>query len=565
MTARASFLSYTPVALAFGTSGLRGLVVDITDLEAYINVKGGLRYLIGAGDVRPGASVVLAGDLRPSTDRIMRAAARAIVDAGCVVENAGKVPTPALTLRAVSTGRAGVMVTGSHIPFDRNGIKINKSVGEVLKDDEPGIVREVERVRAEEYAQTAESSRFTPTGALKVDAALPPVDPAAEVLYVARYVEGFTRGGLAGETVLVYEHSAVGRDLLGRVLRDLGADVVAAGRAETFIPIDTENVTDELLDRLEGLVVAAESSGKRPDVLVSTDGDSDRPLVAAVLPPSVDASGRAGRRVRFLSGDLLGIVVAEHIGARAVAVPISANDAVERRMASLGVHLEKTKIGSPYVVAAIDALTARKDAGVVAGWEANGGFLLGSTVSLGGRPLERLVTRDAVLPILANLYAARAAKVTLDSLWSRLPARYGKAGLLDNVPVAVSRAILKGLVPPGEQTEVAVDPGGAVRAVLPTVTPLAPAAEAAWRATVATLARFFTAKDGFGVIERVNVMDGVRVYFAGGDVAHVRPSGNAPQLRVYSLADTQARADRIVELGLREPDGILRQLEKAFA
>ena len=89
--------------LAFGTSGLRGLVSDITDLEAYVNVKGALRYLLGSGDIRAGGRVVLAGDLRPSTDRIMRACARAIVDSGCDVENAGKIPTPALILHAIST------------------------------------------------------------------------------------------------------------------------------------------------------------------------------------------------------------------------------------------------------------------------------------------------------------------------------------------------------------------------------------------------------------------------------------------------------------------------------
>ena len=44
------FLSYAPMPLAFGTSGLRGLVKDITDLEAYINVKGALRYLLNIGD-----------------------------------------------------------------------------------------------------------------------------------------------------------------------------------------------------------------------------------------------------------------------------------------------------------------------------------------------------------------------------------------------------------------------------------------------------------------------------------------------------------------------------------
>ncbi|HEU4340172.1 MAG TPA: hypothetical protein VFU31_01230 [Candidatus Binatia bacterium] len=50
----------------------------------------------------------------------------------------------------------------------------------------------------------------------------------------------------------------------------------------------------------------------------------------------------------------------------------------------------------------------------------------------------------------------------------------------------------------------------------------------------------------------------MRVYFHNGDVAQVRPSGNAPRLRIYATSDSQARADEIVELGLREPDGILR-------
>jgi phosphomannomutase len=49
-----------------------------------------------------------------------------------------------------------------------------------------------------------------------------------------------------------------------------------------------------------------------------------------------------------------------------------------------------------------------------------------------------------------------------------------------------------------------------------------------------------------------------------GDVAHVRSLGNAPQLRIYANSDSQARADQFVELGRREPDGILDQLERAF-
>ena len=171
-----TFLDYAPVPLVFGTSGLRGLVKDITDLEAYINVKATLRYLLSIGDVRPKSTVAMAGDLRPSTDRIMRACAQAIIDSGCQVENAGKIPTPALIFHSLSTGRVGVMVTGSHIPFDRNGIKINKSVGEILKSDEAGITREVESVRADEYSRNSTTSAFDGSGMLKSPVELPPLD-----------------------------------------------------------------------------------------------------------------------------------------------------------------------------------------------------------------------------------------------------------------------------------------------------------------------------------------------------------------------------------------------------
>lgn len=557
-----SFLAYTPVALAFGTSGLRGLVDDITDLEAYINVKGTLLYLLEAGDIRANSVVPIAGDLRPSTDRIMRAAAQAIADTGFHVENAGKIPTPALLAHCLSTRRAGVMVTGSHIPFDRNGIKINRSVGEVLKEDEPGITREVERVRAEEYAHTAESSAFDAKGALKLAPELPARDPAAEEGYVRRYLGCFAPSGLSGLRVLVYQHSAVGRDLLPRILRELGAEVITGGRTETFTPIDTENITDAELDRLEALVVVAEASGGPVDALVSTDGDSDRPLVTAVLPVA-DKDAR-GRRVRFLPGDLLGIVVAQYLGADACVVPISANDAVERRMRERGVWLEKTKIGSPYVVSAINALRAAGAHGRIVGWEANGGFLTGTALELAAGALAALPSRDSTLPILATLFAAAEESVPLAALWGRLPARFGRAGLLDAVPVAASRAILAHLIPPGGAVEVELDDAGLVLDTSRPDAVLAGPARAAWNECKATLSRFFTPALGFDDIVRINVLDGVRIYFRNGDVAHLRPSGNAPQLRIYANSDSQARADRIVELGLFEPHGILRELEKAF-
>jgi phosphomannomutase len=77
------------------------------------------------------------------------------------------------------------------------------------------------------------------------------------------------------------------------------------------------------------------------------------------------------------------------------------------------------------------------------------------------------------------------------------------------------------------------------------------------------LGNVFPAELGFPGIVRVNYVDGIRITFSNGDVAHIRPSGNADELRIYAVADTQARADEIGRIGIAEPDGILRRMEKA--
>jgi phosphomannomutase len=271
--------------------------------------------------------------------------------------------------------------------------------------------------------------------------------------------------------------------------------------------------------------------------------------------------------VRFLPGDLLGIVTAEYLRADAAAVPVSANDAVERRMRERGILLTKTKIGSPYVVAALDEVRRATKCQRVVGWEANGGFLTGSDITLAAGTLSALPTRDSTLPILANLFAAAERKIGLADLWDLLPARFGCAGLLDNFSSASSRTILANLIPSSELIEVEFDAAGGVFDRSFTVSAagsLAASTVKDWQQSRASLNRFFTAAGGFNDIDRINVLDGVRIYFRNGDVAHVRPSGNAPQLRIYANSDSQARADEIVELAVCEPDGILRQLERAF-
>jgi phosphomannomutase len=564
---RPKFLDYTPVPLSFGTSGLRGLVKDITDLEAYINSLGFLAYLLKTGGALRGDTVVVAGDLRPSTDRIMAAVARAVSDAGLKAENAGKIPTPALTYYAMQSGRPSIMVTGSHIPFDRNGIKFNKKAGEVLKSDEAGILAEVAQARRTEYGRPRQETPFDGSGMLREGQRprLPEANPEARRMYVRRYLDAFPRGFLKGRRLVLYQHSAVGRDILAEILKELGAEVVAAGRSETFVPIDTENVTEEQLDRLDAMAKEALRAGGL-DALVSTDGDSDRPLVAGVAGPE-EADAR-GRRIRFFGGDLLGLLVAEYVKADAAAVPISANDAVDAHLQSLGVRLVKTRIGSPYVIAAMQELEKTGWYSRVVSWEANGGFLTGTDIFLEGRPLKALPTRDALLPILAALHSAFGRTLSLVGNFDRLPKRYSRAGLLDNFPPATSRTILEKFSPSDGGEKEVLFAGGEVSVLddRGTLRKLGAGAAAAKELLKkkADIESFFTPADGFGPVQRINVIDGVRIFFEGGDVAHVRPSGNAPQLRIYACSSAQARADRIVEDCIAEPGGILRRIEKAL-
>ena len=146
-------LDYEPVPLKFGTSGRRGLVVDISQLEVYINALAELGYLQSlppsAGGIVLGQEFYFACDLRPSSTRIVpeeqgrgelaQAIAAAIESAGMAPVFLGQLPTPALASYAFERGCGSMMVTGSHIPFNRNGYKTNTARGELLKRDEAPI------------------------------------------------------------------------------------------------------------------------------------------------------------------------------------------------------------------------------------------------------------------------------------------------------------------------------------------------------------------------------------------------------------------------------------------
>lgn len=456
------------MAPKFGTSGLRGLVVELTPALIAQHVTAFLRAC------PRGQGLFVGHDLRDSSPRIAGDVIAAARGMGVDVTDCGAVPTPALALAAMAAKAAAVMVTGSHIPADRNGLKFYTPEGEITKTQEAAILTALD------------SAPPAPVPLGSVTSADP--GPA----FIIRYVQAFGVAALSGRRVGIWSHSAVGRDLLIQTLATLGAETVEIARSDTFIPVDTEAVPD---DARHFLRETARAQGL--DAIVSTDGDGDRPLVT-------DETGLV------IPGDILGQITARLLGAGVAVTPVSSNSGIESSGAVARVI--RTKIGSPYVIAGMETARADDPAARTVGYEANGGFLLGFDAEGPAGPLPALMTRDSHLPIIASLVAA--GKGALSARVATEPARFTAADRLQDIPTEASTALVAALRD-------------------------APEAQAG-----------FLADFGMEQLAGIDSTDGLRLMLASGRIIHLRPSGNAPELRFYAEAESPAVAAALLAQGL---------------
>ncbi len=191
-------------SLKFGTSGLRGLAVDLVGAPSARYARAFLDYLARQGVLAAGAEVLVGRDLRASSPDIAGAVIGAIAAAGYAAVDCGELATPALALYGQLLRAPAIMVTGSHIPADRNGLKFYVPAGEITKADELGIVAALREAMPEAPQGNARSA------------------PEARQGYLDRYRTAFPAGALAGLRVGVFQHSSVARDDLARNPRPVG-------------------------------------------------------------------------------------------------------------------------------------------------------------------------------------------------------------------------------------------------------------------------------------------------------------------------------------------------------
>jgi len=234
------------------------------------------------------------------------------------------------------------------------------------------------------------------------------------------------------------------------------------------------------------------------DAIISTDGDADRPLIG-------DECGN------WLRGDVVGILCAKFLSADIVVTPVSSTTLTEK--SGWFNRVARTKIGSPYVIDAMHTFLNNEVTNyhqTVAGFEANGGFLLGTDVITHGRCLGALPTRDAVLPILALLSLAKRERCSMSELPKTLPSRYTASDRIQNVPTEQSALLIDKLNQDHHLVSKLIS-------------------------------------DETNAVVSVDCTDGFRATLQNGDIVHLRPSGNAPELRCYAESETFDRALRLCQ------------------
>jgi phosphomannomutase len=186
----------------------------------------------------------------------------------------------------------------------------------------------------------------------------------------------------------------------------------------------------------------------------------------------------------------------------------------------------RTRIGSPYVIAAMQDLAkeplADKEPSAadkatpakIVGYEANGGFMVGNDIELNGKILHALPTRDAVLPILIVLSQSYQSGVTISNLLKNLPSRFTASTCIKNIFLSISDEIINSLELDQAKQEAFL---------------------------------FEVYADESLKIITINKTDGLRLTISNNDIIHIRPSGNAPELRVYVETSTMDKSEGLVE------------------
>jgi phosphoglucosamine mutase len=373
----------------FGTDGLRGRADEFPLDRASVRLLG--RELGGRLESAGPRRVVIGGDTRESTPRIIADLAAGLQEAGCGIASAGVIPTPGVAELVLEIGaRAGIAVSASHNPYEDNGIKIFGPDGRKWPDAEEEVLEEkLLEGRGSEAPDT------TP--------APPDPDPGLVATYVSRLRAGVPTS-LEGLQVVLDTGNGAAFQIGPRAFRRAGANVTAIQDAP-----DGRNINAGC-GALHPAGMAAATREAGAAFGVAFDGDADRAIFA-------DENGRV------LDGDDVLWIVARDWRRRG---RLPAGGVVGTVMSNYGLEAAFLREGIPFFRAAVGDRNVAKlmdETGAALGGETSGhtlfaplspagdgiltALVLAAIVKQTGRRLSELATLEKMPQTLRNVRVAR--------------------------------------------------------------------------------------------------------------------------------------------------------------
>ncbi|HBC72708.1 MAG: Bifunctional phosphomannomutase/phosphoglucomutase [Candidatus Amesbacteria bacterium GW2011_GWB1_47_19] len=316
----------------FGTSGVRGPADQLFTPQFCFR----LGYTYGSWLISKGKTgqIAVAMDPRDSSPRIKTDVIRGLSACGWEISDQGVIPTPCLTYFLKQTGYLGgaVMITGSHITANLNGVKFLFDGEEVNKKQEIEI-----------------ENLFTQHDAPASDNQVIPVvtrSDAARDLYLDM-LKNLADTPYPSWKIVLDTANGTQSQIMPALLSDLGLDFITTEecdiQAPHFVPRDTEISTSFL--EASRLILA-----KGADLGLGFDVDGDRIVF-------IDEQGN------YIPGDYSCSLLASVSDSASFVTPVSTSSVVD----ALGKKVYRTKVGSTFVIEAM------KRYGSKFGFEANGG------------------------------------------------------------------------------------------------------------------------------------------------------------------------------------------------
>ncbi|HJX45561.1 MAG TPA: hypothetical protein VJ399_00105 [Patescibacteria group bacterium] len=338
----------------FGTSGIRGDAEKLFTSQFCFDI--GRAFAIFLSKNKKNSAIAIGMDPRNSSPRIKEMIISGLLYQKKEVFDEGASPIPAINyiLKVCSEFSGSIMVSGSHIMPDLNGIKFFAFEEEISKKQEIEIENIYQEIKNKVKSRKIDSDIH--------------YENRANQEYQENLIK-YANSPYPKWKIVVDPGDGAQSDTMPQVLRRLGIDVIEINSTiqGQFFARDTE-VKSNMSDLIKKVKEV------KADFGIGYDADGDRVVF-------IDEKGN------FIPGDYTGTLIARDIPGESIVTPISSSQVVDK----IGKTVFRTKVGSPYVV---DKMKEVKSS---FGFEANGGGIFPEMLSRdGGR------TTIEILNILAR-------------------------------------------------------------------------------------------------------------------------------------------------------------------